>query len=223
MTVEIKIYGETALDAIRELRDISTSLVSDRQRAAVAFHAALTAPYGSGEQVDPKAGDVYDQTAATIIGSAVRKRGEPSPGKARRTKAEIAEDEAADAGDASGSLGEKPNHADALTDDGEQDSAEVAAQDAADEAAEVEETAGAEVTIEDVKAVVGLYVKSYGMAATQEDGPKIFAEALGAPPEGEPYWKMSLVPKEQPILQKCVATWKKAVELNPLKRTPVAA
>lgn len=96
-------------------------------------------------------------------------------------------------------------------------------QDKADETAEVEEDRSEEspLTVEDVKAVVNGYVKKFGMPATQEDGPKIFVEALGAPPAGEQYWRMSILPEDQDALKKVIETWKKATELNPLKRKAV--
>lgn len=104
-----------------------------------------------------------------------------------------------------------------------QEPAGAEAQDAADEAAEVEETRDTAnpLTLEDVKFAMNGYVKKFGMAATQEDGPKIFVEALGKPPTGEPYWKLSLVPEDQEKYAQIIATWRKATELNPLKRTPV--
>ncbi len=103
------------------------------------------------------------------------------------------------------------------------DTPEAEAQDAADEAAEVEEArdAKAPLTLDDVRAAMTDYVAKFTMEATQEDGPKIFTEALGSPPPGETYWKLSLVPDDQATLAKVVETWKKATELNPLKRKAV--
>ena len=84
----------------------------------------------------PRAGETEAQTEAR------RERGQPSPGKARRTKAEIAEDEAADAMDAEtlasasgqSQIGEpEPETAEEQAD---------AAQDAADETAETEANGG---------------------------------------------------------------------------------
>jgi hypothetical protein len=94
-----------------------------------------------------------------------------------------------------------------------EDDAETQAQDTADEQAEVEAARDPEkpLTVEDVKAAVGEYVAKFGMAETQKDGVNIFADALGTPPAGEPFWKMSLlagVSQEQ--LQKAVVAWKTA-------------
>lgn len=96
---------------------------------------------------------------------------------------------------------------------GPEDDAETQAQDAADEAAEVEAAREPEkpLTVDDVKAAVGLYVEKHGMSATQEDGPKVFVSALGKPPAGEDYWKMSLLANAtQEQLQKAVKGWKDA-------------
>lgn len=87
------------------------------------------------------------------------------------------------------------------------------AQDAADEQAEVEAAREPEkpLTVEDVKAAVGEYVSKFGMAETQQDGVKIFADALGKPPAGEPFWKMSLLASaSQEQLQKAIVAWKTA-------------
>lgn len=143
----------------------------------------------------------------------VRERGKPSAGRSRRTKEEIAEDEAADAADAAAAAQEAPAKEEALS-----DPAEVAEQDKADEKAEVEANRKEPVTIDDVKAVVTEYVNKYGMPATQEDGPGFFVDALGTPPEGEKFWKMSILPTDQESLSKVLAIWKRAVEENPKGR-----
>lgn len=146
-----------------------------------------------------------------------RERGKPSQGRARRTKEEIAEDEAADKADAAaGTTSQISTNPEDRS--GPEDDADTAAQDAVDEDAETESK---DMTVDDVRTAVNDYVKKYGMPAAQEDGPKIFVEALGAPPAGEAYWKMSLLPDDQPTLLKVVTVWRKATELNPLKRTAV--
>lgn len=151
-----------------------------------------------------------------------RERGKPAPGKARRTKEEVAEDDAYyrqnAAPPANISTGEE------RVDPVNPDDAETVEQDAADEAAEVETHRDPvkPLTVDDVKSVMGKYVAKYGMPATQEDGPKVFVEALGAPPEGQPSWKVSLLAgADQATLQRVVDVWSKAVELNPLKRALV--
>lgn len=157
--------------------------------------------------------------AAPVADAPKRERGKPAPGRARRTKEEIAEDEAAERAEVSS--GEAK--ANISTGDERVDPADVAAQDAADEAAEVEEHRDPvkPLTVDDVKAVVGQYVTRYGMPAVQEDGVKIFAEALGAPPAGEAYWKMSILPDDQAKLARVIDIWQRAVAENPLKREVV--
>jgi hypothetical protein len=96
-----------------------------------------------------------------------RERGKPSQGRARRTKEEIAEDEAADAADAAKqTAAEEAN----LTDDvkpsistgGERISPEDV-QDAADEAAETDKTGLAPIDV--LRRLVGDYQKKHGMPA----------------------------------------------------------
>ena len=83
------------------------------------------------------------------------------------------------------------------------------AQDAADEAAETasEQGEARTITTEDVKAAIGAYVAKFKLPATQEDGPGIFKSVLGAPPAGEPYWKLSILPQDQDSLAKCEKAW----------------
>lgn len=89
---------------------------------------------------------------------------------------------------------------------------ETQAQDAADEAeeAEAEREPEAPLTVDDVKQAVGLYVTKFGMPAVQEDGPKLFESLLGTPPAGERFWKMTILPTDQPTLAKIIAAWKAA-------------
>jgi len=147
-----------------------------------------------------------------------RERGQPSPGKARRTKAEIAEDEAADAADAAQS--NISSGAEDRVDPENADDAATEAADAADETAEADAGRDDEktLTVDDVKALAVEYQEKYGFEAVQEDGAKIFVEAVGAPPAGEPFWKFSILPTDQASLQKLAAIWRKAIDLNPLKR-----
>jgi len=95
---------------------------------------------------------------------------------------------------------------------GPEDDAETQDQDKADEAAEVEQSREPEkpLTIDDVKAAVGAYVSKFDMAAAQQDGPQLFVDLLGKPPEGEAYWKMSMLPTDQESLKKVVDGWTKA-------------
>jgi len=119
----------------------------------------------------------------------VRERGKPSPGKRKRTAAEIAEDEAEGTplhslksatnaiGEATAAISTGDERA------GPEDAAAVAEADAADEAAEAEATSKGELTLDDLRAAMGRYQKKFGMAAATTDIPAL----LGcAPTELDP-------------------------------------
>lgn len=177
---------------------------------------AETTETAAGEAMT-NGGGVTEQPAS----APARKRGEPSPGNKRRTKAEMAEDEAAEAAENAAkqniSTGEAridPENPEA------DDSASDSEQDAADEAAEVEAHRDPEkpLTIDDVKAAVMAYAEKYGMPAAQADGPRIFVEALGAPPKGEEFWKFSILPvDDQEKIRKVISIWQRATTENPFK------
>lgn len=148
----------------------------------------------------PRAGESAEQTAARV-------RGQPAPGKTRRTKAEIAEDEAAGTTTQGISTGESRV--------GPEDDAETQAQDEADEKAEVEaeREPDAPLTTEDLKEAMSAYVTKFGIPATQEDGAKMFVAALGKPPAGEAAWKLSLVGAAgQDHIKKAIAVFAKAAK-----------
>lgn len=139
-----------------------------------------------------------------------RERGKPAPGRARRTKEEIAEDEAADKADAAGSS------AFGISTGGDRVNPEEAAQDAADEAAEdaANRDAAKPLTLDDVKNAVGLYVTKFGAGdfekgrqIASEDGPGLFVDVLGQPPAGEPFWKFSILPTDQDKIAAMVKAW----------------
>lgn len=143
-----------------------------------------------------------------------RERGKPAPSKARRTKEEIAEDEAADAADAAQAA---PTEAPANISTGEERidpaTAEDAAQDAADEAAEAEVVKPKELSHDDVRAALQKYVTRFGMAAAMEDGPKVFTMLFG-----DEVVKVSAVPADQDSLAKAVAGIEEMLTKNPFKR-----
>lgn len=144
-----------------------------------------------------------------------RERGKPAPGKARRTKEEIAEDEAADRADAAAASAEEPKAA-ISTDEERIDptTAEDAAQDAADEAAEAEATKPAELTHDSVRAALQKYLNLYGAPATMEDGPKVFKMLFG-----ETAAKVSDIPTDQASLAKAVAGVEEMCLKNPFSRS----
>ena len=219
MSVEIKIYGETAHEALKELHEFSGGMPV--VRAAPPVNPAKL------DEVGAKIAEVREQphaggNAGDTNAAPIRKRGEPSPGKKRRTAAEVAEDEAAEAAEnaARQNISTGENRIDPANPEVASDSAEDAAQDAADETAEVEAHRDPEkpLTIDDVKAVVMAYAEKYGMPAAQSDGPRIFVEALGAPPKGEEFWKFSILPvDDQEKIRKVISIWQRATTENPFK------
>ena len=133
----------------------------------------------------------------------VRERGKPSPGKARRTKEEIAEDEAADKADAE--LRAAGEETDAIVPDKhvETDDDATAEQDAADEAAETDAEAK-ELTLDDLRKAVGVYAHKFGVAAASED----IRDIIGFP--------MIECPEDK--LADSIAKVQNAVRLNPKGR-----
>lgn len=122
-----------------------------------------------------------EAAAAGIEGSVngpapTRERGQPSPGKQRRTKAEIAEDEAAEIAEAAfnaanSTAEEQPNISTTPEDRVDPANPEEEAADAADEAAEAPDSDN--LTVEHLRQAIGRYVVKFGIAAAQEDAPKI--------------------------------------------------
>jgi hypothetical protein len=100
---------------------------------------------------------------------------------------------------------------------------EDAIQDIQDEIAEVEAARDPvnPLTVDDVRQALGGYVKKYGTPAALEDGAKLLAQALGNPPEGEPIWKMSILPDDQDALRKAAEAVAAAIEGNPFSREAV--
>jgi hypothetical protein len=121
--------------------------------------------YAPANIIAEQQADVEQAKAATQ-----RERGKPGEGRARRTKAEIAEDEAADAADL-------VKASDATDDDDDKAALGISTggervnpdedQDAADETAEkaANTKPGAALTTEDLRAAVATYQKKHGMAA----------------------------------------------------------
>ncbi len=149
---------------------------------------------------------------ATQTEAPKRERGKPAAGRARRTKEEIAEDEAADKADAAVPAEPKP----AISTGEERidpTTAEDAAQDAADEAAEAEATKAPELTHDDVRAALKRYLDAYGTPAAMEDGPKVLKMLFG-----DAAAKVSDVPSDQASLAKAIAGINEMLTKNPFKR-----
>lgn len=188
---------------------------------------------GYGNPVEPvsnaytfvdKAGVAGDETATVtavsqsdgtlkvidVTTTAARERGKPAPGRTRRTKEEIAEDEAADKADAAG------GGTQAISTGGErvnpEDDEATQAADRADEEAEENQTEAAPLTVMDGKTAMGAYVNKFGMAAAQEDGMSIFIAALGTPPAGAKGWGWTMLAEanDQAKIDTVVKAWQAA-------------
>jgi hypothetical protein len=223
MTSRINIRIEA--DSAAEARQQMIGLLGDSYKVDTGWRDSYASTVLSGEQpMSPDAEVLPDEGPnfaamkaahdATQAEAPKRERGKPAPGRARRTKEEIAEDEAADKADASAPTTE----ATPLISTGEEridpTAAEDAAQDAADEAAEVEATKAPELTHDDVRAALQKYLTAYGTPAAMEDGPKVLTMLFGAE-----VTKVSAVPADQASLAKAVAGIEEMLVKNPFKRS----
>jgi hypothetical protein len=154
-----------------------------------------------------------EPTAAPEPAAATAASSSEPPKRTRRTKAQIEADRAAAAGETPQiSTGEE--RVDPAV------SAEDAAQDEADEAAEVEENrdTAKPLTHDDVRGALGVYVRRYGLPAAQEDGPKLLKLLF---PEGDVV-KTSDIPVDQDTLRRVIAGVDEMITKNPYKRAAVA-
>lgn len=178
--------------------------------------------------------DAQDAKVQTEEAKPVRERGKPSPGRARRTKEEIAEDEAFERAEADAKARAEGENLDgserretqanisASPEDRKDpenpadDDEATAAQDEADEAAEAEaaKQPDAPMTIEDLRAVVGPYQAKYGMENAALDLPPIWKGICG-----EDCAKMSMIPDDK--IAEVVAAIKKAYDTNQFGREVV--
>lgn len=153
---------------------------------------------------------------------------EPAPAeepkkRTRRTKAEIEAERAA---------GAAPQISTGEARVGPEDDAETQAQDAADEAAEVEAARDPEapLTRDDVMKAAVKYQERYGMPAVQSDLPEIFGNVFGPVPEGTTNssgrvvtkWGVGSIPGDQAALTKALAAVETALAENTFKREVVA-
>lgn len=133
-----------------------------------------------------------------------RERGKPAPGKARRTKAEIEEDEAADAADAGASgVSETTNDTPAISTGEERISPEdeaAAEQDAADEAADPANAPSPTATRDDVRAAMVKYSQAKDMAALTMQLTAIFKDKW---PDGS-VTKLSEIPEDAAAFQSVI-------------------
>lgn len=202
-------YLARAMEAIGYSRGVSLPLP-----AVVTPGCANLENYVAGvTHVTPVSDTPQEVAQAEQAEAPKRERGKPAPGKARRTKEEIAEDEPADAAEATATATEAPSNISTGEDRIDPATAEDAAQDAADEAAEAEVVKPKELTHDDVRAALQKYVTRFGMAAAMEDGPKVFTMLFG-----DEVVKVSAVPSDQDSLGKAVAGIEEMLTKNPFKR-----
>ena len=233
MNINLDLYTPDDKEAFAAF--LTASAKADRDRPKEEGFAASFGGIDRSPDTNWKTGSAEAQTdegtstseqsdlSAATTDAPKRERGKPAQGRARRTKEEIAEDEAADKADA------------AVASAGAETGAEVADRqistspedrhdpnnpddvaDAADEAAETaaaKEAAGNKLTHDDVRNALGAYVKAYGMPAAQEDGPKVITLMFG---EGKS--KVSDIPDTQEDLAKAVAGIKEMTTKNPYSR-----
>jgi hypothetical protein len=180
MPVTINIHGETATETLRELADLSAGLV----RTGAAAYVPKIQEWPDAETAAREVAKIEGRPEPTVTNTdrvgeteeqhaARRERGKPSPGKARRTREEIAEDEAADKADAENIIDESGESSGMSISSGEErispeDEADVE-QDAADEAAETERNGGMPARERLRKALGSLGIKA-GVEAVKPGG-----------------------------------------------------
>ena len=210
-------YLQRAMASIGFSREAAFARAARQSEAAFAAEDA-----GPESAVEPDSatmpGVKLSEMPETASEAPKRERGKPAPGRARRTKEEIAEDEAADAADRVLAGGrEIPDEPKAAISTGEEridpTTVEDATQDAADEAAEAETTKTADLTHDDVRAALKKYLDAYGTAAAMEDGPKVLKMLFG-----DTAAKVSDVPGDQDSLAKAIAGIDEMLTKNPFKR-----
>ena len=207
----------------------------DRAMLALGYRRTHFQPYASdfcGNVGDDLSGaglseTAKDSDAASPVPSAPivqnvtpkRERGKPAAGHARRTKAEIAEDDAADKADAAAQTARAEAHVDeqavaetrqiSSAPENRIDPANVAAQDAADEAAEREDKAGRghDATRHDVHVALMRYLELFGTPAAMDDGPAILSRHAHAT-------KISELPDDPQIFAAVVNSVGKACVIN---------
>lgn len=181
MALEIRIYTVSDGGPEREQVERSMEAIGFARRSPN-LREVVEAAHDEGFKVEigiePKT-DLYASAPTNIIAmqqadveqakaATQRERGKPGEGRARRTKAEIAEDEAADAADLvkASDATDEDKAALGISTGGERINPDEE-QDAADETAEkaANTKPGAELTTEDLRAAVATYQKKHGMAA----------------------------------------------------------
>lgn len=161
---------------------INTDTVDELHRDMSALLHGANRPVAA-VPVETTPGAPETMAAVTEVESAEeapkRERGKPAPGRARRTKEEIAEDDAADKADAE--LAAAGAETGAIVPDRQISSSpenRIGEQDAADESAEEPEPER-DVTETDLRALAGKYAQTFGMDAAQADCTMMIGKAHG--------------------------------------------
>lgn len=194
MSVEIKIYGDTAREALVELLGLADGLSPETGNLSPALGPVVGASVATGSQDCQQALAVTadkpaEAPAEPEAEAPKRERGKPSPGRARRTKEEIAEDDAADAAEASAPVTEPVAN---ISTGEERTNPEEEAQDAADEAADPANAPGAESTRDDVRKAMMAYSQKFDMARLTADMSAILKDHW---PDGS-VTKLSEIPED---------------------------
>lgn len=212
-----KIYINIEADNASEARSVLAELLGS---TAGAYPMPGTRDLRDIAEDPTSTSDMSDLSNPPLDNQPQRERGKPSPGKARRTKEEIAEDEAADKADAERAAAGAETGAEvadrqiSASPEDRQDPDNP--QDAADEKAETEATkaaSGKKLTHDDARGALGKYVNRFGMEAALEDGPKVLNLLFG-----ESVSKVSAIPDDQESLAKAVAGIDEMTAKNPYKR-----
>jgi hypothetical protein len=239
--IEVTVPHEIVVDgyAGRYLDSSLSALGYHRQPQTVWLNATGPAGLNLEGSLPVSSGTEEGATETTSAGSiaeapkVARERGKPAPGRGRRTKEEIAEDEAwekrqaqiaeraadderhsriMEAGRAAVEAEEKANistgeeRIDPTTAaDAEQD-----AKDEADEAAAITTPA---LTHDDVRTALRKYQTTFGVPAAIEDGPKLLRKLFGAHVA-----KISDIPADQASLASAIAGAEEMLAKNPFGR-----
>lgn len=180
-------------------------------------YVADSAPEADGEVLGARAASSVDREEEARapepvqpVAPVARERGKPSPGRQRRTKEEIAADEAADAADAAASATPKEAEPPLNISTGEE---RIDPQDEADEQAEADAhkaDKAPKLTHDDVRKAIGKYVEAYGIAACQQDGAALLT-TLSGPGKN----KVTDIPDTQEALAAAVAAFEDMLAKNP--------
>lgn len=215
MSIQITIHGDANEDVQNHLRFLLNSTAGGSlvvTATPTELVRGATLDQSAARTIIDSDGNVMKSSEADHdAATAARERGKPAPGKSRRTKEEIAEDEAADAADAKLSedatnVGLQANAAGDVKpaiSTGDNRVGPDDAQDDADEQAEVEANRKG-LTLDDLRKAVGGYQRKFGMTAIVEDVPVILGCKMADVPEGE--------------LAAAIAKIEDATRLNPLER-----